>query len=185
VLLIGLIFFRQRITSVVILGLILAIIGTVLLIIYSTPGDYSFNYFALLIVGATILYGINVNILKFSLSELSPIAISSISILMIGPFAAILLFGNSDFITRLGTGNEAGFALLYLSLLGIVGTSLALILFNVLIKMTTPLFASSVTYLIPIIAFFWGIIDGEQLNFIHYLSMVLIIAGVYLTNRKF
>ena len=104
---------------------------------------------------------------------------------MIGPFAALLLFGYSDFITRLESGNEAVFALLYLSVLGIVGTSLALILFNVLIKMTTPLFASSVTYLIPMIAVFWGIIDGEKLYFIHYLSMMLIIAGVYLTNRKF
>jgi drug/metabolite transporter (DMT)-like permease len=185
VLLIGVIFFRQRITLLTVIGLILAIIGTILLIVYSTPGNYSFNYFALLIVGATILYGINVNILKFSLSDLNPIAISSISILMIGPFAALLLFGSSDFTVRLGSGSEAIFALLYLSVLGIVGTSLALILFNVLIKMATPLFASSVTYLIPVVAVFWGIIDGEQLFFIHYLSMAVIIAGVFLANRKY
>jgi len=185
VLVIGVIFYGQRITPLVVIGLIMAVLGTVLLIIYGSPGEYRFNYFALLIVGATILYGINVNILKFSLSDLNPIAISSISIFMIGPFAAFQLFGTSDFALRLGSGNSAVFALLYLGVLGIVGTSLALILFNVLIKKATPLFASSVTYLIPIVAVFWGIMDGEHLFFIHYLSMAIIISGVFLANRKF
>ena len=184
VLLIGVLFYKQKITAVIIVGLLLAISGTTILIFYGSEGNHSFNYFALFVVAATVLYGINVNILKFTLSELNPIAISSISIFMIGPLAAIQLFGLTDFTVRLSTGGDAVLALIYLSILGVIGTSLALMLFNVLIKMTTPLFSSSVTYLIPIVAVIWGLIDGEKLFFIHYLSMAIIIFGVYLANRK-
>lgn len=184
VLLIGVLFYKQKITSIIIFGLLLAIFGTAILIFYGTEGNHNFNYFALLVVAATILYGINVNILKFNLSDLNPIAISSISIFMIGPLAAVQLFGFTDFTVRLSTGGDAVLALFYLSILGVIGTSLALMLFNVLIKMTTPLFSSSVTYLIPIVAVFWGLIDGEKLYFLHYLSMAIIIFGVFLANRK-
>ena len=184
VLLIGVIFYKQRITLLIVIGLMLAIAGSIILMFYGSEGNQGFNYFALFIVAATILYGINVNILKFNLSDLNPIAISSISLFFIGPFAAIQLFVLSDFTVRLGSGGGAVIALFYLSILGIIGTSLALMLFNVLIKMTTPLFSSSVTYLIPIVAVAWGLIDGEKLVFIHYLSMAIIIFGVFLTNKK-
>lgn len=184
VIIIGAIVYRQRITTVMIFGLMLAFSGTILLMYYSSDENHKINLFALFVVAATILYGINVNILKFSLSDLNPIAISSISIFMVGPFAGVQLFLFTDFTDRMSQGNKAFLALGYLSILGIVGTSLALMLFNKLIKLKTPLFASSVTYLIPIVAVFWGIIDGEKLTIMHYLCMGVIIGGVYLANKK-
>jgi len=184
VMIIGALFYNQRITGLMIIGLLLAFSGTALLMLYGSEGDYRFNYFALFVVAATILYGINVNILKFNLSELNPVAISSFSILSVGPLAAVQLFFFTDFIDKVAEGGEALLALVYLSLLGIIGTSLALMLFNKLIKITTPLFSSSVTYLIPLVAVMWGIIDGEKLKIIHYLSMLIIIGGVYLANKK-
>ena len=185
VLIIGFLFYNQKITTLKVLGLILAFGGTTVLMFYGSGNGYQFNYFAFFIVAATILYGINVNILKFNLSELNPIAISSISIFMIGPFAAIQLFGFTDFAERFSQEPRAALTLGYLSVLGIVGTSLALMLFNKLIKLTSPLFSSSVTYLIPIVAVVWGLIDGEKLHLIHYLGMSVIICGVYLANKKF
>jgi len=155
-----------------------------LLMFYGSEGNHTFNFFALFVVAATILYGINVNILKFNLSELNPVAISSISIFSVGPLAAVQLFFFTDFTSKIELGGKALLALGYLSILGIIGTSLALMLFNKLIKITTPLFSSSVTYLIPIVAVFWGIIDGEELTLMHYLSMLIIIGGVYLINKK-
>lgn len=184
VLVIGIIFYKQRLTVLIFIGLLLAVTGTILLMYSSSGSDHQFNYFALFIVLATIMYGINVNILKFNLSDLNPIAISSISISMIGPFAAIQLFGFSDFTERLNAGNTAILALFYLSMLGIIGTSLALMLFNQLIKISTPLFSSSVTYLIPIVAIMWGLFDGEKLFLLHYLSMGIIIFGVFIANKK-
>jgi len=184
VLVIGIIFYKQRLTASIFIGLLLAVVGTIFLMYSSSGSDQRFNYFALFIVLATIMYGINVNILKFNLFDLNPIAISSLSIFMIGPFAAIQLFGFTDFTERLSSGNTAILALFYLSMLGIIGTSLALMLFNQLIKISTPLFSSSVTYLIPIVAIMWGLFDGEKLHFSHYLSMGIIIFGVFFANKK-
>jgi drug/metabolite transporter (DMT)-like permease len=75
-------------------------------------------------------------------------------------------------------------SLFYLFLLGVVGTSFALILFNKLIQITTPVFASTTTYIIPIAAVMWGIIDNEALYPIHFLGMTAIIIGVYIVNRN-
>jgi drug/metabolite transporter (DMT)-like permease len=130
VLIIGVMFYKQKITLWIVLGLLLALAGTVLLMSTGSEGNHSFNYFAFFIVLATVFYGINVNILKFNMADLNPIAISSISLFFVGPLAAIQLFFFSDFTERLNSGNEAILALFYLSILGIVGTSIALLLFN-------------------------------------------------------
>jgi drug/metabolite transporter (DMT)-like permease len=184
VMLIGFLFYRQRITILMIVGLLLAFGGTTILMFYGSEGNHRINYFAFFVVAATMLYGLNVNLLKFNLSSLSAVAISSISLVFVGPLAALQLFAFTDFIDKVAEGGKAYIAIGYLSVLGIVGTSLALILFNKLIKIATPLFSSSVTYLIPIVAVFWGLIDGENLTFLHYISMGIIIGGVYLANKK-
>ncbi len=71
----------------------------------------------------------------------------------------------------------------YTVLLGVMATAVALILFNKLVQITEPLFASSVTYLIPIVAVIWGLIDHESLQLMHFAGMATIILGVYITNR--
>ena len=78
----------------------------------------------------------------------------------------------------------AWLAFSYISFLGVVGTAFALIIFNRLVQLTTPVFTSSVTYIIPIVAVIWGVIDGEQLFTVHYISMATILVGVYLVNRN-
>jgi drug/metabolite transporter (DMT)-like permease len=184
VVLIGAMFYKQKINRIMIAGLLLAFSGTAMLMFYAAEGHRVINYFALLVVAATVMYGLNVNILKFNLSRLNAVAISSISLSFMGPVAAVQLFVFTDFVHRMQSGESALLALGYLSLLGIVGTGLALILFNKLIKIATPLFASSVTYLIPVVAVCWGIVDGEQLTIRHFVSMLIIAVGVYLTNKK-
>lgn len=184
VILIGFLFYRQRITGIMVMGLLMAFTGTAILMFNGSQGALQISYFAFFVVGATMLYGLNVNLLKFNLSNLNHIAISSISLVFVGPFAAIQLFLLTDFTSRFSANEGAFLAMGYLSLLGIVGTSLALMIFNKLIKISTPLFSSSVTYLIPIVAVFWGLVDGENLSIMHYLSMFIIIGGVYLANKK-
>ncbi len=184
VLLIGSIFYRQRIAPVMVIGLLMAFSGTTVLIFSASDADHKINLFAFFVIAATMLYGFNVNILKFNFSDLSPVAISSISIFSVGPLAAFQLFFFTDFVEKISVDGKALLALGYLSVLGVVGTSLALMLFNKLIKLTTPLFSSSVTYLIPIVAVMWGLLDGEKLIFLHYLGMGITILGVYLANKK-
>ena len=75
-------------------------------------------------------------------------------------------------------------SVLFILILGIVGTGIANIIFYKLIQISTPVFATSVTYLIPIIAFSWGILDNETLTLVQLLGAVIILLGVYLSNIK-
>ncbi|MEL7006422.1 MAG: DMT family transporter, partial [Bacteroidota bacterium] len=159
--------------------------GSIILIIGSSGGSLAqLNLYALLVVLATIFYGINLNLIKFKIKDLTAKTITSISLFIVGPPAAIYLFVLSDFVDRTQSMPNAWLALGSLTLLGVMGTAIALILFNYLVKITTPIFTSSVTYIIPVVAVVWGIFDGEKLYFTHYLGMACIIIGVYLANRK-
>jgi drug/metabolite transporter (DMT)-like permease len=140
-------------------------------------------HYAWLIVIATLCYSISLNTIKVYLQEMSSIQISALAFLFVGPPCIIgLIF--SDFYPTLITNNESWLALGYITILAIIGTSLALVLFNKLVKNSTAIFASSVTYLIPIVAIFWGIMDGEQISINHFFGVAIILTGIYLVNKK-
>ncbi|WP_268123317.1 DMT family transporter [Roseivirga pacifica] len=184
-LIIGGLFFQQKFTKHNYIGLILAFVGTVVLLTAGSGGDISeFNYYAFFIVLATLCYGTNLNVIKRYLADLNPVVITSVSILLVGPFAGIYLLTATDFETKLATAEGAWRALGYVSLLGVMGTALALILFNKLVQITTPIFSSTVTYLIPIVALTWGILDGETLILGQMIGIASILVGVFITNRK-
>lgn len=183
--LIGGYFFGTRITLKNTIGIAIGFVGTVVLILAGDGGAISgFNFYALFVVLATIMYGSNLNIIKAFLSSLKPLTITSVSLLMVLPLALVILASLTDFSTKLLYVEGAWVALGYVSLLGVLGTAIALIIFNKMVQLSTPLFTSSVTYIIPIVAVIWGLIDGEKLLLMHFVSMTLIIVGVYIANRK-
>jgi drug/metabolite transporter (DMT)-like permease len=182
---IGAVFFHQRFKGYTIIGIFIGFGGTVVLALSRSGGAISgFNAFALLIVLACAFYGSNLNWVKFKLPHINSFTITCISLLLIGPMAIIYLFGASDFVTKLNHAPGAWKACGYVVLLGCMSTSIATALFNQLIKISTPLFASSVTYIMPIIAVMWGLLDGEALTMSHFIGMGCILGGVYLANRK-
>jgi drug/metabolite transporter (DMT)-like permease len=185
VLVIGVLIFNQPFRSKSLLGIIIGLIGTIILILAKNEGHIGgFNFYALLVILACVCYGMNVNFIKFRITDLKALTITSVSIMLISPLALIYLLGFTDFTTHLSNSPGAWPALGYLVLLGLMSTSLATILFNLLIKISTPLYASSITYLIPIVAVMWGLLDGEELAIGHFIGMVAIIGGVYLANKK-
>ncbi|MBZ0179039.1 MAG: DMT family transporter [Melioribacteraceae bacterium] len=183
-LIVGVMAFSAKINKYQTTGLFFGFIGSGALSFIGSGGNFgTFNYYALFVIAATLLYGININLLKKYFPHLNSIILTSLAMFTIGPLAIIyLLF--SDFFVILSTNESAPLALLYLFILGAVGTSLALVLFNKLIQITTPVFASTVTYIIPIAAVLWGIIDGEFLSIAHFAGMALIISGVYIVNKN-
>ncbi len=184
-LIIGIILFKQKFKPLAAFGFLLSLAGTVLLIMARSGGQLGgVNYYAFLIVIACVFYGCNVNFLKFQLSGLGSMTITSLALLFIGPLAIVYLFAFTDFATKLTEVPGAWAACAYIVLLGIMSTSVATLLFTKLIKISSPIFASSVTYIIPIVAVMWGVIDGEHLYTGHYIGMATIIGGVYLSNRK-
>jgi drug/metabolite transporter (DMT)-like permease len=182
-LLIGAIFFSQSITWMRMLGIIIGIAGTAILI-FSGNGSAELDnkYFGLYIVAATICYGGSVNIIKHKLQGMKPLVMSSIALLTVAPIAIGYLF-TTDVVDKLQHTPGAWEALMYIALLAVFSTAIGLVLFNKLIHMSTTLFASSSTYLIPIVALMWGVFDGETIQVWHYVGMLVILAGVFIVNR--
>jgi len=182
---IGAFLFGQRFKGWAIVGIILGFAGAAVLSIARADGSISgFNAYALLIVLACFFYGSNLNFVKFVVPNIPSITITSVSILLIGPFAAIYLFGFTGFTHKLAEQPGAWQAASFICLLALMSTAIAIMIFNRLVKLTTPLFASSVTYVMPIVAVLWGFVDGEHLHAGHAIGMAAIIGGVYLANRK-
>jgi drug/metabolite transporter (DMT)-like permease len=181
----GALFFQQRFKPIVIVGIVLSFGGAILLALSRSGGVISgINAFALLIVLACACYGMNLNWVKFRIPELGSLTITSVALALTGPFGIAYLLGFTDFTHKMSTNPGAWKALGFICLLALMSTAVATVLFNKLVKVTTPLYASSVTYLMPIVSVMWGILDGEELVFLHVIGMVLILGGVYLANRK-
>ncbi len=185
VMIIGVIVFKQSLFRNVVIGIIVGLAGTVFLVMAGSGDSIEMlNFYALYIVVATLCYGINVNLIKYRIADLKAMTITSISMILTAPIAVVYLLTLTDFTEKVSSHPQAMVSLGYIILLGVMGTAIALVLFNHLIKITSPVFSSSVTYLIPIVAIAWGLLDGEVLLAGHYLGMVAIVGGVYLVNRK-
>ena len=181
--LIGIFVFKTAWKKEQLLGLIIGFVGTLGLSFVQAEGALGgMNSYALLVVLATICYGTNANLLKVKLGKIAPLPLTAVAMLFIGPFALIYLF-TTDFWTVVGSTPASWHALGYLAILGILGTAIALVLFNILIQITSTVFATAVTYVIPVIAVFWGLFDGEQLFPLHYVGMIFILLGVYMVNK--
>jgi drug/metabolite transporter (DMT)-like permease len=189
-LIIGSLLFGLTFNKKQIIGLLIGIIGCLVLVYAGASGNPSKNYwFALLVIVATWCYAANINMVKKYLSDVSPIAITvgNFAFLLL-PALGVLLYHGFDFQTTLPTTDGISFnnihPLFYVAILGIVGTGLANIYFYRLIQMSSPIFASNVTYLIPVVATIWSMIFNEGVTLLQVIGTVIILFGVYITNRK-
>lgn len=182
-LIIGAVIFRQWVTGRTVLGLLIGLCGTLMLVLLNATGQLTLNGYALFIVLATFCYGANLNLIKTYLPDQSPLTITGVSLLMVLPVAIWYLAGPGEVGAKL-EGSVAWGSLAAVVVLGVLGTALALILFNHLVQIATTVFASSVTYLIPIVAMTLGALSGERIGVFQIAGMGLILFGVWLANRK-
>ena len=175
-------FFKSRPSKTNISGVLLGLFGAVFLTLFSVGGGVEINNYVLLVVVATVMYAISINVIKKYLQGIDALSVTALAFSIIGPLSAVYIF-NADFLTLAKT--EQGIeALLYIALLAVVGTSSAVVIFNKLISRSSAIFASSVTYLIPIVAILWGVFDGENITMHHILAVLIILSGVYLVNKN-
>lgn len=166
-------------------GVILGFVGTALLVMKGADLNPHQNYlYAGYIVLATFMYAFNVNVIKTHLQHLKPLTIATGNYIVIGVPALIVLIFTNFFETDYLRNPELKMALVYVFILSFFGTALAKVLFNNLIKISTPVFASSVTYVMPIVALIWGFLDGEGFSLLQGLAALIIMLGVYLANKK-
>ena len=166
-----------------IFGIIIGLIGTVVLIFngraQGVSEDSSYSVFVLI---ATVCYATNVNLIKKYLSDMKPLSITTGNFLvMLVPAIFILYF--TDFSAKMNL-QATQHAMFFVMILGIVGTGVANVIFYKLIQISSPIFASSVTYLIPIVACLWGILDNEMLTPLQFIGAFIILIGVYLSSKK-
>lgn len=180
---IGVLAFQFVIKPKQIVGVLIGLIGTIALILGGNQATNSENiWFSLFVVIASICYAININLIKKYLHDLKPLSISTgnFSVMFL---PALLILLCTDFHQKIHT-EATQTALLYIVILGVVCTGIANVMYFKLIQISTPIFASSVTYLIPIVACVWGIVNNETLTFFQIISAFVILIGVYLANKK-
>lgn len=179
---IGIIIFNQKYHKINLLGIFIGLIGAIFLSLNNLNQSISINIYVYLVVFASLLYAISANVIKRYLYDLDSTDITTIVFLIVGPLSGVYIF-STDFIV-LFDNNKAYESLAYITILAIICTALAGVMFYKLIKISSPTFATSVTYLIPIVALFWGFIDGEKLIGQYFVGVALIFSGLYLVNKK-
>lgn len=183
--LLGFAIFKIASTKRQIIGVIVGFFGTALLIGSGAQLNPDQNYmYAGFVLISGVMYGVNVNIIKRYLQDVKAISIAfgnfaaiivpALIVLSFTSFFTIETLQNPIVITSIG----------YVVILSAFGTALAKVLFNKLVQMATPVFASSVTYLMPVVAVAWGILDGEGFSVWQVFATLLILVGVYLANRR-
>lgn len=182
-LIIGLIWFKFKVGLPAVTGILLGFGGAVYLLTPDLNMQGANMTYGIYPILATICYGLSINIISSKLQHLDSISITLLSLLFVGlPATFVILTG--DFLEIMTTDPKAWTSLGYIAILGIVGTSLAVIMFNQLIKKAGSLFSASVTYAIPVVALIWGVVDGEDLGTRHVIGMLAIILGVYIINVR-
>ena len=181
---VGFLFYKVKINLPMAVGLGFGLIGSVIISLVGASGTLGeFNIYALLVILATLLYGISGNLIKNYVGRINPLVLISLAMFAVGPFALISLF-STNFISVTFTHPDALISIISIFILGAVGTAFALAIFNMLVKNTSAVFASSSTYLIPIVAIAWGIVDNEALFPLHFVGMGIIIFGIFLINKN-
>lgn len=182
-LILGAVFFGLHFKRTQIIGIVIGLAGSALLILNGAMHHPEQNYwYAILVLIASICYALNVNLIKKYLHDLSPLSITTGNFMVLSLPALAVLFASGFF--DVVQQEQVQQSVLYIIVLGVVGTGIANILFFKLIQMSSPVFATSVTYLIPVVAFCWGLLDQEMLTSVQFLGAFIVLIGVYLSAKK-
>lgn len=181
---VGILFFQIVATKRQVLGVFIGLIGTILLIIAGAQIHQGQEYvYSFLILLATMGYAFNVNIIKRHLSHVSALAVTTGNFVFIVLPALVILIWTGFFQTVFDSP-EMQKAVGFVAILSLFGTAFAKVVFNKLVQIASPVFASSVTYTMPIVAVLWGVFDGERFSVIQLFAAIVILIGVYLSNKR-
>ena|SRR5215203_4584450 len=182
VIVISVLFFKAHVHTKKVIGVLIGLAG--LLILSLSKGGITLNnfWFAFFILLATLFYGINVNIVSFYLRDINPIKLATISLAFISIPAGIIMWQQNV----LSLWQDANYRLPILAsvILGVLGSALATGLFYILIKRAGGIFASLITYGIPVVAILWGIWDNENVSIVQVACLGIILSGVFMANKS-
>lgn len=182
--LLGIFIFEAAFIKKKFIGVMVGLAGTTALILSGAAVNPDQNYwYSLLVILASLFYGFNANVIKRHLQTIPALAITTGNFMVIAIPALIVLSTTGFFSTEVLSAPEVPLSLLYVAVLGVIGTGAALIMFNKLIQISDPVFSTSVTYLVPLVALGWGALDGEKFTLIQLVSGLVILLGVLIVNN--
>ena len=183
-LLISVIIFGEELLKKQVIGVIIGFLGIVVLINNELLSS-SFNIlYVMFIVLAAFCYAVNANLLKYKLPNIPALGIVFMSFLFMFIPAFIVLFF-SDFPFSDFTSNPLILeSIVYIVILALFGTAVAKVMYIKLLAISTPVFSVSTTYLMPVVAIFWGLLDGEEFKLTQFIGTSIILLGVYLVTKK-
>jgi len=181
----GVLFFKMAFTQNKVLGVVIGLIGTLGLIFSGAQVNPDQNYlYSGLVIIAAACYAVNVNIIKKYMHGISALGITAgnFLVLLVPAFIVLLITGFS--FEDIFNDEIIATSIIYVLILGVIGTGIAMVIFNRLIQISDPVFSTSVTYTIPLVALGWGFLDGEVFSVFQLFSMLIILLGVFLVNRS-
>ena len=183
-LLISVILFGEELLRKQVLGVIVGFLGIIVLINNELlESSFSLLYVMFVIIAA-FCYAVNANVLKYKLPNIPALGIVFMSFLfMFIPAFIILCFSDFPFVD-FASNPLIIESIIYIIILALFGTAIAKVLYIKLLAISTPVFSVSTTYLMPIIAIFWGLLDGESFQPIQFIGTLIILMGVYLVTKK-
>ncbi|MEL6133137.1 MAG: DMT family transporter [Bacteroidota bacterium] len=182
-LMVGYILYKASLKRSQLLALLLGLTGVVALILFEQGLKFgNFNLYAFYAVLAALCVGISTNMIRYHFSDFSPLQIASLSFLIIFPFSTGYAI-YSGFFELAFASQEGWIAMQEIIFLGVISNAAAILLFAKLVEISSPIFASMVTYLMPIVAVGWGIWDGEIVTIKALAAMAIIIVSIWLVNR--
>ena len=180
----GVVFFGMKFSKNQLFGLFIGLVGLVIYFLtgnfYQGSGEYIWS---LLVVFSSVGYALNTNLIMTKLRDLDALSITTATFLITLLPALIVLFYTDFFTTYQGTEKQHS-ALIYILFKAAIGTAFAMVIYNKLVQISSPVFAASVTYLIPLVALVWGYFDNEVINLWQFVAGILILFGVYISNKQ-
>lgn len=186
-LLIGAFFFRTTLNRWNLSGVVLGMLGAWLIVVTRNQeigvSDSQASLASVYLIIATVCYGLSTNIVKHYLQDVPALVISTFSFQFTALPALLYLFFFSDFVEHTKS-STAGISLISITILAVVGSAFAIILYSKLIQIRGALFGSFVTYLMPFVALAWGILDGESFSFLQLLGLFVVLSAIFIAGGK-
>lgn len=178
-LLVAVVFVGVKFNKLKVYGVIVGLLGAFFLIV-GQELNFDIKYTSLAVLAA-VCYGINVNIIKQKLNDYPPRLVAALPLAIISIIGVgVMLYLGFD----VSWDQEQNIkSLVAIVILALVGTSLSLVMFNRLIQQTNTVFATSVTYLIPIVALFWGFLANETISSNQMIGLGFILIAIWLIRK--
>lgn len=184
IIIIGAVLFKDKTHKTQWYGILIGLLGCIVMLYFSQKmgSEYDWMYSGLVLITA-FMGALNVQIIHHYLTDIKPIALASVTLSVASILSASYLMLKTPVWEHLQQP-KGQVAFIYIAILAIVGSAIALILFNYLLSISNAVFSSSITYLMPIVSIFWGILDNEPFIWAHAVGIILIFTGIYVSNLK-